>query len=125
LAGILTVVLGGSRPGEEQLASWTGIPATFLFVLLVPLLGPWDEPGFRGFALSRLRVRFSSLSAGLLVILILAASVVFAWFVAGSNTVFLAMVMQATNNAVSGEYVCLLFDGADAALLGWIRAGLW
>jgi hypothetical protein len=39
--------------------------------------------------------------------------------------VLLAMVMHATNNVVSGEYISPMFSGSDADLLGWIRAGLW
>jgi membrane protease YdiL (CAAX protease family) len=148
LAAVLTVARGAPAPTSSQLDAWTGVPFTLVLVLLVPLFGPWEEPGFRGFALSRLRVRHSSLAAALLVgvihvgfhvplfvtgdiplsdvVFILAASVVFAWLVIGSGgSVLLAMVMHATNNAVSGEFVSPLFTGANGTWLGWIRALLW
>jgi hypothetical protein len=35
------------------------------------------------------------------------------------------MIMHATSNAVSGEYISPMFSGADGELLGWIRAGIW
>jgi membrane protease YdiL (CAAX protease family) len=148
LAAVLTVAQGAATPTSSQLDAWTEIPFTFVLVLLVPLFGPWEEPGFRGFALSRLRVRHSTLTAALLVgvihvgfhvplfvtgdiplsdaVFILAASVVFAWLVIGSGgSVLLAMILHATNNAVSGEFVSPLFTGADGTWLGWIRALLW
>lgn len=148
LAATLTVARGAAAPTSTQLAAWTEIPFTFALALLVPLFGPWEEPGFRGYALSRLRRQYSSLAAALFVgvihvgfhlplfitgdippsdaVFVLAASVVFAWLVIGSGgSVLLAMVMHATNNAVSGEFVSPLFAGADGTWLGWIRALLW
>lgn len=148
LAATLTVAQGAPTPTSSQLEAWSEVPFTFFLVLLVPLFGPWEEPGFRGFALSDLRVRHSALAAALLVgvihvgfhvplfvtgdiplsdgVFILAASVVFAWLVLGSGgSVLLAMVMHAANNAVSGEFISPLFTGADGTWLGWIRALLW
>jgi membrane protease YdiL (CAAX protease family) len=148
VAAIVTVQLGAPAPTSAELAGWTAVPVTFLFVLLVPALGPWEEPGFRGFALSRLMSRTSPLVAGLLVgvmhvvwhlplfltgdiptadvVYILAASAVFAWLVVGSGgSVLLAMLMHASSNAVSGEFISPMFSGGDADTLGWIRAGIW
>ncbi len=148
LAAVLTVALGAPEPTGAQLAAWTEIPFTFALFLIIPLFGPWEEPGFRGFALSRLREQHSSLTAALLVgvihvgfhiplfftgdiplsdvVFVMAASVVFAWLVIGSGgSVLVAMVMHAVNNAVSGEFVSPLFSGNDAELLGWVRALLW
>jgi membrane protease YdiL (CAAX protease family) len=60
------------------------------------------------------------------VVYILAASVVFAWLVIGSGgSVLLAMIMHASSNAVSGEYISPMFTGGDGDLLGWIRALIW
>jgi membrane protease YdiL (CAAX protease family) len=81
------------------------VPFTFFLVLLVPLFGPWEEPGFRGLALSKLMKRRSVLVAGLIVglihvfwhlplfftgdipaaevVYVLAARVVSAWMVTG------------------------------------------
>jgi membrane protease YdiL (CAAX protease family) len=141
------VALGAEPPTSAELATWTNIVPFFLFALVVPILGPWEEPGFRGYALSRLRMRHSPLAAGLMVgamavawhlplfftddipladvVLILAAGVVFAALVWGSGgSVLVAMVMHAASNAVSGEFVSQMFL-EDAAVLGWIRAGVW
>jgi membrane protease YdiL (CAAX protease family) len=148
LAAVLTVGLGAAAPTSAALGTWTEVLPTFVIVLVVPLFGPWEEPGFRGFLLSGLQRRWSPLVAGLTVgvvhviwhtplfflgdipasdvVFILAASIVFAWLVIGSGgSVLLAMLMHAANNAVSGEYVSSLFTGDDATLLGWVRALLW
>jgi uncharacterized protein len=148
IAAVVTVRLGAPAPTASELSTWTNIVPFFLFALLVPLLGPWEEPGFRGFALSKLMQTRSVLTASLVVaaiivfwhlplflrgdipaadvVLIVAAGVVFGGLVVGSGgSVLLAMVMHATNNAVSGEYISQMFSGQDAATLGWIRAGIW
>lgn len=60
------------------------------------------------------------------VVFIIAASIVFAWMIVGTRgSVLLAMIMHATSNAVSGEYISPMFSGADGELLGWIRSGIW
>jgi membrane protease YdiL (CAAX protease family) len=148
LAAAATIALGAPRPTSAELGLWTEIIPFFLFALLVPLLGPWEEPGFRGFALSRLMrersILVSALFVGVIivfwhtplfftgdipigdVVLIMAGAVVFAWLVVGTGgSVLLAMIMHATSNAVSGEYISQMFTGDDAETLGWIRAGIW
>jgi hypothetical protein len=50
LASVIAVALGADTPTAGQLATWTEIPINFLIFLLIPLAGPWEEPGFRGFA---------------------------------------------------------------------------
>jgi membrane protease YdiL (CAAX protease family) len=148
LAALGTVALGAPRPTSAQIGLWTEIVPFFLFALIVPMLGPWEEPGFRGFALSRLMrersILVSSLLVGVIivfwhtplfftgdipagdVVLIMAGAIVFAWLVVGTGgSVLLAMVMHATSNAVSGEYISEMFTGSDAEVLGWLRAGIW
>jgi len=148
LAAVATVGLGAPRPAGDQIALWTDIVPFFLFAIFVPLLGPWEEPGFRGFALSRMQRGRSLVGAGLAVgvihvfwhlplfftgdipaadiVFIMAAAVVFAWLVVGTGgSVLLAMVMHAANNAISGEYITPMFAGSDASTLGWIRALIW
>jgi membrane protease YdiL (CAAX protease family) len=148
LSALATIALGAPRPTSAQIGLWTEIIPFFLFALIVPLLGPWEEPGFRGFALSRLMRERSIFTSGLIVgvvivfwhmplfftgdipmgdvVLIMAGAVVFAWMVVGTGgSVLLAMIMHATNNAVSGEYISPMFTGTDAEILGWIRAGIW
>jgi uncharacterized protein len=148
-AAVATVGLGAPAPTASELSAWTEPALFFLIALLVPLLfGPWEEPGFRGFALSKLMQTRSVLAASLMVaviivfwhlplfllgdipaadvVLILAAGVVFGALVVGSGgSVLIAMIMHAANNAVSGEYISQMFTGQDAATLGWIRAGIW
>jgi membrane protease YdiL (CAAX protease family) len=124
------------------------VTPTFLLVLLIPIFGPWEEPGFRGFALSIVSQGRTMLAAALIVgsihvcwhlplfftgdipaadvVYILAASVVFARLVTGSGgSVLVAMIMHASSNAVSGEFISPMFSGSDAATLGWVRAGIW
>lgn len=148
VAALVTIGLGAPAPSDAQLSAWTDVPFTFLLVLLVPLFGPWEEPGFRGYALSRLMERRPLTTAALLVgvihvlwhlplfftgdipaadvVYILAAAVVFAWIVVGSGgSVLMAMLMHASSNAVSGEFISPMFSGSDADTLGWVRAGIW
>lgn len=147
-AAAVTVALGAPAPTSAQLAEWTAILPTFALLVIVPALGPWEEPGFRGFALSRSMRERSPLVAGLTVgvihvvwhlplffsgdiptadvVYIMAAAVVFAWIVVGSGgSVLLAMLMHASSNAISGEFISPMFTGADGSTLGWIRAGIW
>ncbi len=147
-AAAITVAMGAPAPTAAQIAGWTGVLPTFLLFLVVPAVGPWEEPGFRGFAFSGFLEDRSPLIAGLLVgvmiviwhtplffmgeipvgdvVFIMAGAVVFAWLVVGTKgSVLLAMVMHASSNAVSGEYISPMFTGADAITLGWVRAGIW
>ena len=147
-AAVVTIRLGAPAPTDAQLSAWTEIPVSFFLVLLVPLFGPWEEPGFRGYALTTLMERRPVIAAGLLVgmiqvvwhlplflsgdipaadvVYILAAGPVFAWIVVGSGrSVLMAMLMHASSNAVSGEFVSPMFGGGDEETLGWVRAGIW
>ena len=138
---------GAERTDTFGLA--TSIPFTALAVLLVPGLGgAWEEPGFRGFALGRLEVRFGRITAPLVlggiwvawhlplflagqilatdVLSIVGASVVIAAvFHLGRESVLIAMLLHAMNNAVGGSFASQLFEGSDLARLGWLTAGGW
>jgi membrane protease YdiL (CAAX protease family) len=147
-AAYITVALGAPAPSPSKIGAWTEILPLFLFIMIVPALGPWEEPGFRGFALSGLMQGRSVLGAGLIVgvmhvfwhlpiffsgdipaadvVYIMTAAVVFAWIVVGSGgSVLLAMLMHASSNAISGEYISPMFTGEAASTLGWVRAGIW
>jgi uncharacterized protein len=139
----------GAEPSAGGLATWTAIPTTALFVLLVPGVGgAWEEPGFRGFALPRLEQRFGAMTGPLIlgvlwvlwhaplflvgqilwtdVLVIVAASVVIASvFHTARESVLVVMIMHATNNAVGGSYASQLFDGADQTRLGILTAVAW
>ncbi|HSF99104.1 MAG TPA: type II CAAX endopeptidase family protein [Ornithinibacter sp.] len=148
-AAILANLAWGAEPSASDLATWTSIPVTALFVLLVPGIGgAWEEPGFRGFALQRLEERFGVMAGPLVlgvlwvvwhgplflvgqilwtdVLVIVAASVVIASvFHTARESVLVAMIMHATNNAVGGSYASQLFDGIDQTRLGTLTALAW
>ncbi|MEV4511186.1 type II CAAX endopeptidase family protein [Dactylosporangium sp. NPDC049525] len=145
----LTLATGAADPGAAALTAWTGIPVTALLLLIVPGIGgAWEEPGFRGYALAPLERRFGGLGGPLVlgvlwtgwhlpsfvtgdilwpdVLVILAASVVLASvFHLGRDSVLIAMLFHATNNAVGGSYASQLFHGADKTRLNVITAAGW
>ncbi|WP_249998765.1 CPBP family intramembrane glutamic endopeptidase [Actinoplanes sp. M2I2] len=149
VAIIADLALGAARPQAADWALWTGIPVSMLAILLVPGLGgAWEEPGFRGFALGRLEQRFGAAAGPLIlgvlwviwhgplflagqilwtdVLTIVAAGVVIAAvFHSARDSVFIAMLLHATNNAVGGGFASQLFDGADSTRLGLLTAGGW
>ena len=146
---IANLALGAAKPSAGDLATWTSIPVTALFVLLVPGIGgAWEEPGFRGFALPRLERRLGAMAGPLVlgvlwviwhaplflvgqilwtdVLVIMAASVVIASvFHTARASVLVAMILHATNNAVGGNYASQLFRGADQTRLGLLTAIAW
>ncbi len=141
------MVLGAEQTNTLGLAM--SIPLTVLAVLLVPPLGgAWQEPGFRGLAPGTREARFGRITAPLVlvgiwvvwhlplfvaeqilltdVLVIIAASVVFAAaFHLGRESVLVAMLMHATNNAVGGASARQLFEGADLTRLGWLTTAGW
>ena len=148
-AAIVVNTALGATVDSAKMVLWSQIPVTLLLVLLVPgLAGAWEEPGFRGFALGRLEERFGVMTAPLVlgvfwvfwhlplfltgqillpdVLVVLAASVVIAAvFHAGRESVLIAMLLHATNNAVGGSYASQLFHGDDAVRLGLLTAAGW
>ena len=146
---LLTLATGAAMPSAAALGAWTQIPLMVALMLVIPGMGgAWEEPGFRGFALGRLEERFGLSAAPLLlgafwvvwhlplflngailltdVLVILAVSVVIAAvYHSARDSVLIAMLLHATNNALGGEFARQLFTGSDAARLGVFVAAAW
>jgi uncharacterized protein len=146
---LITVMFGAARPSGSDLALAVQIPIVLLLVLLIPGTGgAWEEPGWRGFALGRFEQRYGVLAGPLLlggfwvfwhaplfvtgdilwpdVLVVVAASVVVgAVFHTGKDSVLIAMLFHATNNAVGGSFASLLFDTHDQTTLGIVTAAGW
>jgi membrane protease YdiL (CAAX protease family) len=149
LATLLNIALGAPTPSADELATWTNIVPTALFILLIPIVGgAWEEPGWRGFALPRLLAQRPALAASVLLgglwavwhlpvyfvgdqhwsdlVLVVVATVFFTWlFQGGGHSLLLAMVFHALNNSVSGEYFSQMFDGDDSTRQSWMLVVVW
>ena len=149
LASVLNVTLGAESPTPAELGRWTGIFGTFAILLLVPGFGgAWEEPGWRGYAVPRLQARWSALTSGLVlgvliagwhlplivvgqvhyadVVSIMGATIVINWlFNHVRGSVLLIMILHAANNAISGNFFSPMFTGADSARQAWLLAAVW
>jgi uncharacterized protein len=150
-AAAINVYLLGAQASSSaaQLGGLPSLIPTFFLLLLIPGLGgTWEEPGFRGYALPRLQIGRSALFAALTLgvlwalwhlplfitrtdhwnesVQIIAWTVVFAWLYNNTQgSVLLAMLMHATSNTISGEFVSQMFSGADSVNQAWLRGALW
>lgn len=146
---LLSVMFGAARPSGSDLALGAQLPIVLLLVLVIPGTGgAWEEPGLRGFALGRFEQRYGVLAGPLIlggfavfwhaplfltgdilwpdILVIVAASVVVAAvFHAGKDSVLIAMLFHATNNAVGGSFASQLFHGDDLTTLGMVTAAGW
>lgn len=117
-----------------------------LGVFIVLLLGMWEEPGWTGFALPRLRAGRSLLLASLILAVFrtlwhlplflsgdipwsdiglnLAAQIFISWLYYRTNrSLLIVMLLHASSNYVA-EVVFSLFAGADNIQFAWLKAGL-
>jgi membrane protease YdiL (CAAX protease family) len=148
-AAALNVALGAPMPTSEELGRWPDVVITALLILFVPVIGgAWEEPGWRGYALPRLLQNRSPLAASLVLgvswavwhvplllageqhwsdlVLVVVATVVFTWLFRNAlQSVLRAIVLHATNNAVSGEYVSPMFTGADSTRQSRLLVLVW
>jgi membrane protease YdiL (CAAX protease family) len=146
---VAAVIATGGNLDVAAAGGWLEIPATLVLVMLIPGFGgAWEEPGFRGYALPRLERRFGIFAGPLLlgafwvawhlplflaglilptdVLTVMAASVVIAGvFQSARQSVLIAMLLHATNNAVGGSYASQLFHGGDQFRLGLYTAAAW
>jgi membrane protease YdiL (CAAX protease family) len=149
LATVVNVVLGAEAPTSAELGRWTGIFSTFAILLLVPGFGgAWEEPGWRGYATPRLQARWSALTSGLVLgvliggwhlplmitgqvhyadlVSIMGATIVINWlFNHVRGSVLLIMILHAANNTISGNFFAPMFAGADSARQAWLLAAIW
>jgi len=133
----LTVAAGAAVPANIQLPAWTDLLASFLFPAFF-LIALGEEPGFRGFALPRLLVGRSALSASLILgvlhaiwhlplfvfnsdppliaVIVIAGAVLNTWlFLHTNGSVLLAMLLHASIHLMVGVFNPL-FTGADAQM---------
>lgn len=143
LAGWLNELTGADATAS---ADWASYFELLGLQLAIPLAGPWEELGWRGFALPRLLARWNPLLAsGILgvawatwhlplliagdlpwpdVAVILAVSIPFtALFLRTRGSVLLAFLMHGSMNAAAGVIVPM-FDGNAADRLYWMMAAV-
>ena len=134
---------------RHRVGGWTDLFSTFALILLVlGIGGAWEEPSWRGYALTRLQTGrsalFASLILGILIAgwhlplmvvgqvhywdmgTILGAVVVFNWvFNSANGSVLTIMLMHAMNNTISGSFFSPMFTGADSVGQVSLLAAVW
>ena len=145
----VNLLAGAQTPSAIELGAWPSLLSTFLLLLLVPGIGgAWEEPGWRGYALPRLQVGRSALSASLILwvglvvwhlplflvgeihwsdaIFMFGFVVIFNWvFNNTSGSVLIIMLMHAMNNTISGDFFGPMFSGVDSTRQSWCSAAIW
>jgi membrane protease YdiL (CAAX protease family) len=140
----LNVLFGAPAPIFADLGAWSSFAVLLLGFLLSPFGGAWEELGWRGYALPRLQVGRSALSASLILgllwaawhlpmfitgqihwpdaLLVIALSIVFSWlFNHTKGSVLIAYLFHAAIDAVAGLYIPL-FQGVDQLRMYWLLA---
>lgn len=146
LVAYLNVLFGAAAPSAAQLAGWSLIGTATLTFVLVPLLGAWEEPGWRGYALPSMLQGQSPLlaSTGLGIVwtlwhvplfvadlipwqdapFVFALTFVFtAMYLRTRGIVLIALLLHAAVNG-AGEFFIGLFEGADRIRMYWLMAAL-
>jgi len=147
-AVFLTILSGASASTAEQFGSWYLIFPLFAFSLLFPLGGAFgEELGWRGYALPRVQVGLSALSAALIIGVIqtawhlplfmsdlvhvsdipvfMAIGIVATWLFNNTRgSVLMTMVLHASFNT-NAAFFGAMFTGAELVRMSWLLAGGW
>ena len=125
------------------------LPERFLFILLFIALG--EEPGWRGFALPHLQIKYSQMMASLILapvwalwhlplignefplpivvpflLSLFGGTFTLTWVFNGAKgSVLLPMLFHATINSVGAGLIFPLFSGAALVVLWWIYGFVW
>jgi membrane protease YdiL (CAAX protease family) len=140
----LNLLLGASiSPSYEPVS---GVDLLMLVILFLLLGGMWEEPGWTGYALPRLRTARSLLLASLIlgvfrniwhlplflggnipwsdIVLNFTAQIFVSWlYYRTHRSVLIAMLLHFSSNYVA-EIVFSLFEGGDFTQFNWLKTGL-
>lgn len=134
--------------GAQISPSYEPYPVTYLLVgvFIVMLFGMWEEPGWTGYALPRLRTGRSLLLASLIlavfrtlwhlplflggdipwsdIVLNFAAQIFISWlYYRTQRSLLIVMLLHFSSNYIA-EVVFSLFEGGDYIQFAWLQAGL-
>jgi len=144
VAASLNILLGIGQLDTDHLANWPEAIISFIFIFIVIALG--EEPGFRGFALSRLQVTRTALESALIVsvigtiwhlplfvigdspwsniIIIVAGYIVFTWLFNNTRgSVLIAMLLHTSLGVIGPELIAPVFTGAELSRYSWLLSG--
>jgi membrane protease YdiL (CAAX protease family) len=135
--------------GAQISPSYESISGDILLegVLVALLLGMWEEPGWTGYALPRLRAGRSLLLASLIlavfrtlwhlplflggnipwsdIVLNFAAQIFFSWlYYRTHRSLLIAMLLHYSSNFFGETGLFSLFEGGDYTQFAWLKAGL-
>ncbi len=143
----VNVRFGAPVPSFTDLGAWSTLAVLLLGFVISPFTGPWEELGWRGYALPHLQAGRSALSASLILgvlwaawhlpmfitglipwpnaLAILGMSIMFSWlFNHTKGSVLIAFLFHAAIDAVAGHSI-LLFRGVDQVRMYWLMSAFF
>jgi membrane protease YdiL (CAAX protease family) len=150
LVGLLAVGAGAPVPSLDDLSTWpTAVPTVFLSTVLI--VGLFEEPGWRGYALPRLQRDHGALAAALVlgvvwllwhlplllsdptgqrpllpfVITVLAQSVIMTWLYNSTGGSLPAVMIFHAAVDTAARFVLPEFAGAAYLAVWWLTTGLY